>query len=187
MMNRIVTWHAVEYPSIENCEIHIDDHGLRAVSAIEGIFRNEPFTVQYVLSTDEHFATRMLLLKANYCSTVWTISLLNDKSVWYMNEEPHTEFRGCAEVDIATTPFTNTLPVRRLSLDVGEEQEIRVIYFDLFEGAIKALSQKYRRLSENTYHYENIPNDFEADIEVDTNGLVLNYPGLFYRAQKSAD
>lgn len=180
-MNGVITWRGLDHPSNEYCEVHIDEQGLRAVSNIEGIFKDMPFSVQYVLSTNERFETRMLLLKANYGSTAWDISLLKNNGVWYMNNEPHTEFRGCPDVDIATTPLTNTLPIRRLSLAVGEETEIRVLYFDLFEGTISTLSQKYKRLSENTYHYENVPNDFEADIEVDSKGLVVNYPGLFNR------
>lgn len=180
-MDKIIKWQASAYTSIENCEVHIDEQGLRAVSNIEGSYLNERFLVQYVLSTNEDFEAKMLLLKANYRNTAWDISLLNDAGVWYMNNEPHTEFRGCIDVDIALTPLTNTLPVRRLSLNIGEEREIRVLYFDLFEGAIKPLSQKYKRLSENMYHYENVPNDFEADIEVDGDGLVVHYPELFSR------
>ena len=38
------------------------------------------------------------------------------------------ELQGCADVDISVTPFTNTLPIRRLQLAEGESAEIRVAY-----------------------------------------------------------
>jgi hypothetical protein len=46
---------------------------------------------------------------------------------------------------------------------------------------IKPVNQKYTRLSGNEYHYENIPNDFEATIQTDEFGFVVDYPGLFVR------
>ena len=45
------------------------------------------------------------------------------------------------------------------------------------------MDQVYKRISEEKYHYENIPNDFEADITVDENGLVVDYPSLFTRTE----
>nr|WP_242674799.1 putative glycolipid-binding domain-containing protein [Niastella populi] len=69
----------------------------------------------------------------------------------------------------------------RLNLQKGETQEVQVIYFDLLQQTIKPVRQKYTCLSPTEYHYENIPNDFEADIKVDEMGLVVDYPVLFER------
>lgn len=182
MMNKTITWEAIEYVSREHCAVEIDQYGLKAISTIDGIYADEPFKVAYELYANELFETGTLLIKASYGSTKWDITLRCKNGIWYMNNKVHPEFTGCTDVDIATTPLTNTLPIRRLSLGVNEEREIRVVYFDLFKGEIKALSQRYRKLSEHAYHYENIPNDFEADIKVDDEGLVVNYPGLFTRS-----
>ncbi|MGB3330238.1 MAG: putative glycolipid-binding domain-containing protein, partial [Thermomicrobiales bacterium] len=35
---------------------------------------------------------------------------------------------GCLDIDIAATPFTNTLPIRRLDLQPGQPVELRVVY-----------------------------------------------------------
>ncbi len=44
------------------------------------------------------------------------------------------DLSGCCEnVDVSETPFTNTLPIRRLGLTSGESAEIRVAYFDATE------------------------------------------------------
>ena len=91
------------------------------------------------------------------------------------------QFKNCIDVDIAVTPFTNTLPIRRLQLQPNQPQQIQVIYCDILNQVIKPVSQQYIRLSNNEYHYENIPNDFEATIKVDESGFVIDYPGLFVR------
>jgi hypothetical protein len=66
-------------------------------------------------------------------------------------------------------------------LKKGEERIIKVIYIDLLGNRISAVEQKYIRLSETDFKYENVPNDFEATIKVDEQGLVLDYPLLFER------
>ncbi|HMF72577.1 MAG TPA: putative glycolipid-binding domain-containing protein, partial [Flavitalea sp.] len=74
-----------------------------------------------------------------------------------------------------------TLPVNRLKLHTNDERQIQVIYVDVLKRKIKQIRQKYTRLSNTVYLYENVPNDFEAKIEVDELGLVVDYPGLFVR------
>jgi hypothetical protein len=79
------------------------------------------------------------------------------------------------------TPFTNTLPINRLKLSEKEGEQIMVLYVDVLGRKIMPVRQKYTRLSQNSYKYENVPNDFEAVIAVDELGLVVDYPGLFKR------
>jgi hypothetical protein len=105
-----------------------------------------------------------------------------------MDGKKADQFSGCTDVDIPLTPFTNTLPINRLKLAEGEEHQIKVIYLDLLEQQISPVKQKYIRLSKTEYHYENVPNDFEAKIDVDELGFVVNYPSLFVRtAQLKTD
>jgi hypothetical protein len=62
---------------------------------------------------------------------------------------------GCEDIDIWPTPFTNSVPIWRSHLAIGE-----------------------RRL----YRFENLDGSgFQADLTVDENGLVTDYPGYFAR------
>ncbi len=45
--------------------------------------------------------------------------------------------------------------------------------------------QKYTRLSDTIYDYQNGPNDFEVKIQVDEFGLAVDYPSLFVRTAAS--
>ena len=92
---------------------------------------------------------------------------------------------GCRHVDLSITPFTNTLPIRQLGLQVGELAEIEVVYVALPEMQLSCANQRYTRLAENVYRYEDqsFPGGFTADLPVDDDGLVLDYPGLFKRVQ----
>jgi hypothetical protein len=55
---------------------------------------------------------------------------------------------GCGYVDISETPYTNTLPIRRLGLLPGESADVSVAYFDGYELQPWPEPQRYTRLEE---------------------------------------
>lgn len=182
MKNKIIIWKGIEYSSLEHCAISIENDVLVVNSTIVGHYSGFTYLVTYNLRTNAMGETTKLTMNTTLNGNHQVTELIKlPDGVWEMNGNIIDDFSGCTDVDIAITPFTNTLPIRRLRLQPGEEQEIRVIYFDLLEGTIKPLSQKYKCLTPTIYHYENVPNDFEADITVDEHGLVINYPTLFAR------
>jgi hypothetical protein len=89
---------------------------------------------------------------------------------------------GAIDVDLPLTPFTNTLPIRRLGLRAGESADLRVVYVSLPEFTVTTDPQRYTCLEPGRrYRYESLDSDFVREIETDAQGLVVNYPGLFRR------
>lgn len=90
------------------------------------------------------------------------------------------ELAGCVDVDIAATPFTNTLPIRRLRLAQGQAAEVRVAYVAVPELRVTPVAQRYTCLRATPdgglYRYENLTSYYRADLPVDEDGLVLDYP-----------
>ena len=95
---------------------------------------------------------------------------------------PLPELDGCIDVDIAWTPLTNTLPVRRLDLRPGQEEDIRVVYLPLPELELRVMEQRYTRLAGDRARYRSVGSGFERDLTLDDDGFVIEYPGLFRRA-----
>lgn len=77
------------------------------------------------------------------------------------------------DIDLAFSPSTNSLPIRRLGLAVGERREIAVawVLFPSFE--VVNGSQTYERLGELAWRYESA--SFKAELTVDEHGLVDTY------------
>lgn len=92
---------------------------------------------------------------------------------------PH--LNGAIDADISATPFTNTLPIRRLELAIGDSADITAAYIAVPEFTVSGDPQRYTRTAERTYRYESLDSDFTRDITVDEDGFVLDYPGLFHR------
>ncbi len=105
---------------------------------------------------------------------------------WQVDGQAAAELEGCDEVDIQVTPFTNTLPIRRLGLGKDESAELRVAYVPVPGLALHPMSQRYtclEPLSEagGRYLYESLESGFRAELPVDADGLVTDYPELFRR------
>jgi hypothetical protein len=133
------------------------------------------------------------------CGSDWQVQsmrvedLLNHKSIAVLRGNdghwrgeaggPLPDLDGCTEVDIMITPFTNTLPIRNLNLRVGESREIAVVYVGLPGLVTSRKDQRYTCLSVNDsggiYRYESLESSFTADLTVDADGLVVDYPGIF--------
>ena len=80
------------------------------------------------------------------------------------------------------TPFTNTLPIRRLKLRAAQAAEIVTVYILVPSLTLTTDPQRYTCIEPlKRYRYESIDSDFTRDIEVDRRGLVVVYPGLFSR------
>jgi hypothetical protein len=92
------------------------------------------------------------------------------------------DLAGAIDVDLTATPFTNTLPIRRLGLRAGQAAEIRVVYVELPELTVRVDRQRYTCLEPgHRYRFDGLSSDFSREIEVDPRGLVVTYPGLFRR------
>lgn len=100
---------------------------------------------------------------------------------WTLDGEPLLGFDEAYEIDFAATPFTNTLPIRRLNLRIGQAASIFVAFIDFPSLDVFIEPQRYTRLSQQTYRFESLDGDFTRDIAVDADGFVVDYPGLFER------
>ncbi len=110
-----------------------------------------------------------------------------EPGVWQDADETRVPaFDGCVDIDLGCTPFTNTLPIRRLGDGLGEEPvELSTLFvpFDTFAPFVDR--QRYRRLpGRNRYRFEAVDGSFAADIVTDDDGLVVDYPPLFARSDR---
>ncbi len=89
---------------------------------------------------------------------------------------------GAIDVDFSASPFTNPLPIRRLDLVAGQSAEITVVYVRFPDLELALDRQRYTCIEPwRRYRYEAVDGDFAAVIDVDDQGLVTLYDGLFRR------
>lgn len=98
---------------------------------------------------------------------------------WRLDGKAAPNVSGCVDIDLAFTPITNLLPIRRLALRAGESASVRAAWLRFPELTLEALEQTYTRLSHNRYLYESGGGAFRRELSVSDDGMVLDYPGLW--------
>jgi hypothetical protein len=103
---------------------------------------------------------------------------------WLIDGVRAAEYAGCTDLDLSFTPSTNTCAIRRLGLEIGQEGESTAVWVAEPKLTLHVLDQRYKRLDTRRYEYRT--GDFSAVIEVDDDGIVTSYPGLFESAMQAA-
>jgi len=98
---------------------------------------------------------------------------------WRLNGVECSAVAGCVDIDLGFSPSTNLLPIRRLSLAIGGEAEVKAAWLPFPSLEFEVLSQVYRRQGEKTYRYESGGGTFVRLLEVNVVGFVTSYPGLW--------
>lgn len=106
---------------------------------------------------------------------------VGEGAVWSIDGVPQPAVDGCVDVDLAFTPATNTLPIRRLGLAVGESGPVTAAWLRFPEMVLEPLDQVYARESAERYAYESGGGSFRASLVVAPDGLVVSYSGLWER------
>lgn len=182
LMQTNLLWTGREYYSLENCLVNTTGKGTAINSVIVGKYNSTIYRVEYEIHTNKDWQVVSFALRGLHSDQSLHWKFASDgNGNWTREGKPADEFKGCIDIDIPLTPFTNTLPINRLALKPGSSQRIRVLYLDVLEQRISRVEQQYTRLSDSEYQYENVPNDFEAKITVDASGFVVDYPQLFVR------
>jgi hypothetical protein len=88
---------------------------------------------------------------------------------------------GCRDLDLAFTPATNILPLRRLALAPGESGDLTAAWIRFPDLSVEPLAQRYTRLDERRLRYESRGGAFTAELEIDELGLPVHYPPLWER------
>jgi uncharacterized protein len=186
-VEREVMWAPWEEAGLEHLRLMASDDGAVANGLVIGLEAGRPFRIGYEVRCDERWRVREVRAAAPDLERPVLELLADGEGHWKRGGgEPIPELDGCIDVDISATPFTNTLPIRRLGLEPGESADVDVAYVRVPELLVGPERQRYgcveARVDGGLYRFEALPSGFTASLPVDADGLVIDYPGLFRRA-----
>ncbi len=183
-MERNIMWTPWSEPGLEHLHLLQQDGNILTDSIIVGVSNRMPFRLHYEITCDSNWKVKELGLTLLSCNRKSIKMQADGQGHWSTNTgDPVSSLEGCIDVDISATPFTNTLPIRRLELKSGQSAELLVAYVLIPEMELMTDRQRYTCLELNAggglYKYESMESDFSAELPVDSDGLVIDYPGLF--------
>jgi uncharacterized protein len=157
--------------SADSVVLALDEHG-------------RPFRLAYQLAWDESWRLRDARLVVTTERETRSLRLETDGKGHWRDGEARAlpEVQGCIDIDIWPTPFTNTFPIRRRPMAIGERREFVMAWVSAPELIVRPVRQGYTRLADRLYLYENLDGSgFRAELPVDEDDVVLDYQGVFRR------
>jgi hypothetical protein len=178
-----LAWRRVDTVGLERFELTRDASTWRLRGTIllmdQGVV---PFEARYEVTTDHGWVTRAVAVDLRGPQGDRSLRLTAEDGRWYHEDGAEIEsIRGCVDADLAWTPATNTLPIRRLGMAAGLDEEMTAAWVRFPELSLEPLPQEYRRLAERRYRYTSAGGRFVAELDVDEHGLVTRYGDIWTR------
>lgn len=148
-----------------------------------------PFRLTYQLRWDQSWRLRGAELGVATERATRSLNLQTDGQGHWRHRDgaPIDDLHGCLDIDIWPTPFTNSFPIRREPMAVGDKREFRMAWIFAPDLTVQAKPQAYTRLANRLYLFESLDGSgFKAELAVDEDGIVLDYPDLFRRVTEDA-
>jgi uncharacterized protein len=175
-------WRRLDVPGREDARAGRTATGWRLSGELDVEEAGVAARLRYDIDCDPEWRTRVALVEGHAGSGPVRFSLTaNGTGRWMRDGVLVPELSGALDVDLGFTPATNTLPIRRLALAVGDSAPVRSAWLRFPELRLEPLEQTYMRESEQAFRYraqvDNQP--FVARLDTDGFGRVLRYEGLW--------
>ena len=187
-MEKNLLWAPWMGPGLEHLHLVKSSKGISGDGMIIGIKDNLPFRAHYKIRCDLSWRAQHVEINLLADDSEEIIMHADGRGHWADASGDRIPFLdGCLDVDISASPFTNTMAIQRLGLKPGETAAIPVAYIAVPDMEVKSGSQRYACLelgvAGGLYKYldEGLFPGFSAELRVDPEGLVIDYPGLFRR------
>jgi uncharacterized protein len=141
----------------------------------------QPYAVRYDIRFDGQWRTHEAHVSTDTLAGAHEVRLASDGSgSWTVNDQARPDLDGLMDIDLEASACTNTFPVHRLHLPVGEMVRAPAAYVQALDLTVRRLDQTYRRLDADRFHYTS-DGGFEAVLRYDESRLIIDYPGIAVR------
>ena len=148
-----------------------------------GVEGGGPWSFTYVIEVDPAWRVRRAAIESGDGGRLEIEA--DGAGAWRVNGARRPELDGCFDLDLEGSAVTNTLPVHRLAIGLGERAEAPAAYVRTHGLSIERLEQSYRRLPSGADHlvfeYEAPRFEYRAELRFALDGLVVDYPGIARR------
>lgn len=178
---RWIMWQGLLTPSLERCILSSTEDGFDLNGLILQTHEESANVARYSIQLDPTWETRQLGLELELDNGGRRRLLLERDPAGHWNRDGQRlpGFDDCIDIDLEWSPSTNTLPIQRLHLAVGQAAGLAATWIRFPSLQIERLEQSYERLSTDRYRYRS--GHFVADLTLDSDGLVLQY-GAYWKA-----
>ncbi len=184
------TWQADDGCGLEGTRLTLHGGGFRALGRMVRTDRDGDFTASYrLVVADDGTLERLSVTSAGAGRERHLTMNRTEDGFWLLDTGAggtRAEFDGALDVDLAHSPMFNTLPIRRLGLhrEPGEHT-LPIVFVSLPDLEVRLVEQHYATgtvldaAGSATVSFRS--DGFASDLTVDSEGVVLTYPGVSTR------
>ena len=175
-------WRRLDVPGREEARAERVAGGWCLTGSLEVEDGGVVASLRYTIDLDDEWRTRSALVEGTANGAPVRFALAADGAgSWSRDGVPLPALAGAADVDLGFTPATNTLPIRRLALAVGETRPVRSAWLRFPDLRMEPLEQTYTREAEHVFRYHALVDGepFSARLDTDAFGRVVRYEGLW--------
>ena len=179
---RALTWQGVEEWLAEHAQVDLGEDGVMATGVQLGV-EPDPYVLEYHLDVPSGWITRRLEVEASGAGWRRWLSLEHDgHGRWTADGERLSDVDGALDCDLAFSPLTNLMPIRRSALhERAGSEDFVMAWVSVPDLRVHASPQRYEHVRPGVVRYVSRDRDFTAELEVDADGLVVRYPRLAER------
>ena len=175
MSGHVVLWRRRDQPGHESCRLTDAGPDRRLEGTAIFAHEGQPCRLDYQIVCDSGWQTTSAKVSGWVGGKAIEIEISADAGRhWQVNGVEILAVAGCTDVDLNFSPSTNTLPIRRLGLAVGEAAPVCAAWLRFPSFQLEPLDQVYRRAEPLIYRYESGGGSFAADLHVNAAGFVTD-------------
>ena len=133
----------------------------------------EPYRLDYLLDVPDGWITRRLEVEASGAGWRRSLTLEHDGAGrWTADGERLADVDGALDCDLAFSPLTNLMPVRRSGLhERAGSEDFVMAWVSVPDLRVHASPQRYEHVRPGVVRYVSLDGDFTAELELDDDGL----------------
>lgn len=182
--SKTVIWKGIGDSNQTTEELHLDPESeyIKIKSTIKGNKNDRSIVIRYSINLTKNWMVKSVnILSLNEKKQELYLESDLDGNWFNGQNEKLDHVKGCIDIDISASPFTNSLPINRLGDDLVEKKYLSMLYIDLDNWQVKKVEQAYTKLGDGKYLYQGVSGNFKSEIQTDSDGLITEYPNLFIR------
>ena len=119
---------------------------------------------RYEIICDRSFHTQQANVSVRDATGERTLQIATESGRWYENGRENQTVKGAVDIDLGWSPSTNTLPIKRLKLGIGQtSSEFMAAWVRFPELTLQPLPQEYVRLTDRQYRYSSRSGAFHSE------------------------
>jgi hypothetical protein len=173
----VVSWVRLDVPGAETASLTRTAEGWRLDGTVVVTENEIPASLEYVVRCTPAWQTISATVRGRAGLRSFSLVVEHERDSWRLNGAVVPAVEGAADVDLAFTPSTNLLPIRRLGLRPGSREKVVSAWLRYPELDLVPLEQFYTRRSETELYYESP--GVNGTIVLHPSGFAREYPTLW--------